>query len=329
MYNVEQVDYFLDSLILEATPGLCASITTPDKVLYSCNKGFRAIDGEKLFMSRDTSFDMASLTKIIGPTMLCSYLLENKEISLDSKIKEFFPQSKDYKEATIFNLMTHSGGFIPELRLEHFIKNKDEVLPFIFSRKKEYEIGTECRYSCFGYLVLGFILEKVLSLPLDIACKRYVFDKLNLSHTSYLPDLTKEFAYTEKKTCDNLYHPGVVHDENAAFLGGVSGNAGIFSTIDDCTKFVQFLLQDDESYLSHSITQKFSTLYLTTGDEQRALGFKYYGNGLFGHTGFTGTSILINKNKQLGAVLLTNRVHPSRDNKLLLEKRNIFNSFIL
>ena len=148
----------------------------------------------------------------------------------------------------------HTGGFISEIRLWDKIEDPRKDLDFILNQKQSYKRETKVEYSCMGYIVLGKILEKVGGASLDVLCREEVFNPLNMDHISYNPPSTNSFAATEIPLGSNTPLIGVVHDENARFLNGISGNAGLFSPIDDLISFTNMLLNEGEGFYQNLFT---------------------------------------------------------------------------
>ncbi len=283
----------------------------------------------------DQLFDMASCSKVLGTTMLALKALENGEITLRDSIWRFIPDApEDKRNIEIFDLMTHRGGFAPWFDIEKVGFAPEEAAKAIFSVPLQYETGKEVRYSCMGYILLGKLLEIVYGEPLDVAVEKNVFAQIGMKNTMYNP-LQKGYkgpiAPTEYDMKAKKYKEGIVHDENACFLRGISGNAGVFSTAEDVAKLCISLGNYD--FLTKR-TMDIASMNYTPNipDEDRGLGFVVKGerfsaasdlfsDGSIGHTGYTGTFFFIDKETSFYFVLLTNRVHFTRENNLLLRQR--------
>jgi len=305
--------------------------------------------GEQVYLKQtygncteSTLFDMASLSKILSATMIAFHFLEDGLLRLYDTVGFFFPEApEDKKPITVLQLLTHTGGFAPHFYLSDFVENPSDAAKAILEHPLERAPGTAPAYSCMGYILLGKILEKIGGAPLDQLASAYVFDPIGMKHTGYHP--SGDIAPTERsRTTGELYH-GVVHDENARFLRGISANAGVFSDLNDTIRFTQMLslggrLPDGTQYLSPAMLQ--AALVNRTPDskgEFRGLGFNLSrspGNFLgdlmspraYGHTGFTGTSIALDPDTGLWVVLLTNRVCPTRENTQLIRMRSLIHN---
>ncbi|MBQ4085258.1 MAG: beta-lactamase family protein [Clostridia bacterium] len=284
-----------------------------------------------------TLYDMASITKILAPTMIAFFAIEEGLLTLYDTIGTFFPDApEDKREITILQLMSHCGGFVPSYHLSEAVGSPDGALGELLAHPLDYAPGTDVAYSCMGYIVLGKILEKIYGEGLDSLAKRRVFKPLGMNNTGYLPkggviaptEMDKE---TGRPLC------GVVHDENARFLGGVSANAGVFSCLEDMIVFVKMLACGGEGLLSPAMFQRAICCSAQTSEVRRGLGFHLAGTERnfmgdlmpecsFGHTGFTGTSFAVDPTTGFWAVLLTNRVYPTRENTRLFRFRREFHN---
>jgi CubicO group peptidase (beta-lactamase class C family) len=187
-----------------------------------------------------------------------------------------------------------------------------------------------------GYILLGFILEKVYGKPLDKLAKEFVFAPLGMNHTGYCPT-GGNIAATEINAATGLPLTGTVHDENARFMKGVSANAGLFSDAGDVMRFAA-MLSSGGTPLINPATLRLAIKDRTPGhDIHRGLGFHISGGpgsfmgdlfpaASFGHTGFTGTSLAVDPETGLYAVLLTNAVHPKRGNPAAQRFRRLFHN---
>ena len=310
--------------------------------LFVCEaRGFISQNSE-VTASLNTIYDMASLTKILSTTMVTLKLIEKGILCLSDTIGCFFETPEDKKDITILNLMTHTSGMTAGFRLGNLIDSPNEALDAILNYPLQAMTGGQVIYSDFGYIILGKILEKICQMPLDKIADEYVFHPLEMHSTGYHPK--GETAPTELDSSTGRYIDGFVHDNNARFLNGISGNAGVFSNIKDCIKFSSMLsrsgITDKGRFLS-AATMKAATRNYTKGkSENRGLGFKLSGGegnfmgdlcspNVFGHTGFTGTSMVIDPDTGLYIVLLTNRVHPTRENTGIIRFRKTLHNIIM
>lgn len=338
--NADQLQDFLDGLVSgHACPGIVASVCDPDHTLFIHVAGNQQLVPEKLPMRESTLFDLASVSKVVSTTMVAARLRDEGLLWYDRPLRYYLPKPGNYGDVSILQLLTHSGGFISGKHLDEHIKDPAEALDFILGVPPIASPGSLYEYSCFGFIVLGKILELVCKDSLDSIASNLVFSPLKMNNTLYNPLAShvdrKTIAATEVNKSSDTVLVGSVHDENARFMGGVAGNAGVFSTIEDMGKLCTMVLRDGASdtgkFLSHERIQEFSKDFTPSLGVGRGVGFLLGGSkgtpagkNTFGHTGFTGTSIWIHPEQKLAAILLTNRVHPSRDNQLLLPLRKTF-----
>ena len=248
-------------------------------------------------------------------------------------------------KVTVRHLMTHTSGLPPFKEYWRTSKGKAETLGMIFAEPLEYEPGTKVEYSDLGIILMAEIIQRLTGKPLDELAHTFIFGPLGMNNTMYLPPkkLWPEIAPTE---VDNeLRHrlvQGEVHDENAYVIGGVSGHAGVFSTAADLAAFCQMLLNG--GVYGHKRLLKRATIAEFTAPQAlaqntRALGWvvptegsssgHYFSAHSYGHTGFTGTTIWIDPDRQLFVVLLTNRVNPTRENQKIAEVRPVVHDAVM
>lgn len=275
----------------------------------------------------NTLFDLASLSKVVSATMVALRFLENETLHLTDRVADFFPQAPaDKRDITIFHLMTHTSGISPFFFLSREASSPEDALRAILERPLVQNVGKGPIYSCMGYILLGKILEKVGGAPLDVLAKKWVFDPMGMEHTTYRP--WGDVAPTERDSTTGELIRGIVHDENARFLKGISGNAGVFSDIGDMSRFAAMLSRGGSPLLKPETLTMARKDRTPQGPEHRGLGFQLAGSEkcflgtelgpeAFGHTGFTGTSFAVAPDTGLWVVLLTNRVCPTRENVAL------------
>ena len=318
----------LDALLEEGLrdgcyPGAVAAVGCRDQVFAISCVGKISENGPDV--NEATRYDMASLSKILGPTMLALRAIEEGKLTLWDRLDRFFPDCPEDKKAiTIKHLMTHTAGFEPSFWLENEAKGPQDALRALLAHPLATPVGAEVHYSCMGYITLGKVLETVYGQPLDVLAKERVFDPLGMYNTCYCPK-GDNIAATEVDKETGVAWQGIVHDENARFLGGVSANAGVFSDIHDMIRFAQMLAKAGDDYISFPTVAKAIECHAQSSEARRGLGFHLAGTPenfmgdlvpdmAFGHTGFTGTSLMVEPNTGLFVVLLSNRVHPTREN---------------
>jgi len=329
----------------KAFPGATLAIGYRGKVSLRSFGKF-AYDAKASDVAINTMYDIASLTKVVATTTIVAKLVEGDvpvPLDLDANIERYLPewasgpQPEWRHRATVRHLLTHTSGLPPFKEYWRVSKTKQDTLDKIFAEPLDYQPGTKEVYSDLGIILMAEIIERLTGKPLDVLTREYVFSRLEMSSTMYKPakKLWPTIAPTE---IDNQYRhrliQGEVHDENAAAIGGVSGHAGVFSTAPDLASFCQMLLNGGV-YAHQRILRRATVAEFTVPQElsggTRTLGWAvpteggssghFMGPHTFGHTGFTGTSIWIDPDRQLFVVVLTNRVHPTRENQKLAKVR--------
>jgi beta-N-acetylhexosaminidase len=291
-----------------------------------------------------TVYDMASLTKVVATTTLAMLAVSEGKLELDAPVQRYLPafRGAGKDRVTIRHLLTHSSGLPadPSPLLWQQSPNADSAMRVVNAIPLDAAPGARMVYSDVGAIVLGEVLEKAYGDKLDRLAERRIFQPLGMSSTRFRPPESwlPRIAPTENDTAwRKRVVRGEVHDENAAFLGGVAGHAGLFSTADDLLRFGEWaldaaavpssrppVLPSSRVPVLPSVFRNFTTRQNLVPGSSRALGWDTPAPGnsagtrlspqSFGHTGFTGTSIWIDPTRDLVIVLLTNRVHPTRNN---------------
>ncbi|MGO4600437.1 serine hydrolase [Terrabacter sp. 2YAF2] len=280
-------------------------------------------------MRTDTIFDLASVSKLFT-SIAVAQLIEEGHVCLESPVAAHLPEfAANGKEAvTVRQLLTHTSGYPPELPLWSAWPDQASRIEAVLDHPLADPAGSTYRYSDLNLITLGVLVERLYGEPLDVVVRRRITAPLGMEDTGYNPADRSRTAATEYQTAPPRgMVRGEVHDENAWSLGGVAGHAGVFSTADDLAILSQALL-DGGAYGGHRILDPSSVELLVTDFNQafagdsHGLGFeldqRWYMDALSGprsagHTGYTGTSVVIDFASRSFAILLTNRVHPSRD----------------
>lgn len=329
--QIEQlVRYLIEE---EASPAISLAVVSRFES-FRVFAGNRQLFPEAVKNDPETIYDLASISKVLVTVPLILKLMEEGLLSLKTRVQEILPEFV-HAELTIRHLITHTSGLPSDLK-DYKKLSKEEMIAKIYKLKLEYEPGTKVLYSDIGFILLGFVIEKLKGNLADYA-KTVIFEPLKMKDSCYNPgpELKKRIAATEDSRERGLIH-GEVHDGKAYKLGGISGNAGCFSSIQDISNFVKMLLNrgtfDGRQILNPYSLQLMMTLQTAGLNEKRGLGWilndinyplgDYASDSVIFHTGFTGPSILVDFAKGIGVITLANRVHPSRENKKLLELRN-------
>lgn len=286
--------------------------------------------------SIDLLYDLASLTKVIVTNTIITKLLVKQQITLEDKVCDYLPRFK-HQEITIFHLLTHSSGLQSDLSWRT-VNSKEQLLNNLYNLELKYKVGEQVVYSDVGFILLGLIIEKIYQKPLDQVAKEEVFIPLNMLNSCYNP-IDKEKCVPTEVTETRGVVQGIVHDEKCAILGGVAGHAGVFSTIEDIAKFCKMIQNNGYVGSYEFLPKEYINLWFTPQKvvdegQYRSIGWIVGKSenitGDLGdldtmyHTGFTGNHIIINRKLNLYGVLLTNRIHPSRETNTLHPRRKEF-----
>jgi beta-N-acetylhexosaminidase len=334
----------VDQLILRAiadsvTPGAALAIGRHGRLVRL--QGYGRLDwAPGSSPVTDTSlYDLASLTKVIATTTAVMTLVEEGRIALDDPVGRYLPEwSTGWKaDATLGDLLIHRAGLPPSRPFWRDLEGRAAYREAIGAVEQEYDIGRRTAYSDIGLITLQFVIETVTGLGLDDVVRERVFEPLAMNATGFNPPRAAwpSIAPTEVDTVfRHRQLRGEVHDENAFALGGVAGHAGLFSNARDVATFAAWILEAARigrglealpsptgGLPSPATVARFTARVDDTSS--RALGWdtpserssagRFLALSSFGHTGFTGTSIWVDPERDLFVVLLTNRVNPTRD----------------
>lgn len=300
-------------------------------------------------VNSQTLYDMASVTKVMSTTLIALRLIARGVIDLADMLPRYFgdlvPEEKS--GISIFHLMTHTSGMPAHIMLRDHLRDPEDTVRFLLKTPLNRPAGVDVEYSCMGFILLGKLIEKVTGKTLNELFKEEVAGPLGLTSAGYHPlngpiD-TSNTAYTEKSSFDEDWLVGRVHDENAFFLNGVSGNAGIFCNLDDFIRYTRMLAGhgtlDGKVYLPRCIFDTATRNYTPGMDENRGLGF-WMANGYFsmsgqfseqngfGHNGFTGPHLFVNPDSGMWVCMMSNRVHPTRANGNHLRIRRVLHTLM-
>ena len=349
-----------------AYPGCQLLVAKDGMIIY--NRAFGKYDYEhRQPITNESVYDLASASKAAGTLLAVMEAYDRKAFRLTDKIADYIPELKgsNKKNVTIKEMLFHQSGIVPTINFytkamekgkfkpelvsftphpdyplkvtkDIYLKSsfQDSILQMI---KKSKVRNKTYRYSCVNFILLKMMTENVLHRPMDQVLQDDFFQPLGAWHLTYNP-LDKKIdsmliAPTEyDKTVRHQLIRGYVHDEAAAFQGGVSGNAGLFSNANDLAKVLQMLLNEGvygkERYLSKETVRLFTQTKSPTcrrglGFDKPSVGSKASPCGalapasVYGHTGFTGTCFWVDPDHQLIYIFLCNRIYPTRTNTKL------------
>jgi serine-type D-Ala-D-Ala carboxypeptidase len=334
-----------DGLVQGVAPGFVAGLwqmDKPDRLLVAA-LGHRRIVPSKLPMEDSTVFDLASVSKVFATATLAALCVDRGVIRWDTSLQSLLPGYRD-PDVQLAHLLSHTAGFpawsplwvhlrsMFAPRPLHTISVEDrqrEMLNLVLAVEREAVPGERVLYSDISFLLLGFALERALTMPLDQAVGELVWKPMGINGAFYrrvdrdvYSGRLESVAATEECPWRGGILQGQVHDDNCWAMGGFGGHAGAFATADDLLRFSARLVG---GFLSRQTLQAAWSRTSRPAGCDRTLGWdtpspvgssagKAFSARSVGHLGYTGTSLWIDPEAGPAAVLLSNRVHPTRDN---------------
>lgn len=305
-------------------------------------------------VSTRTVFDLASLTKPLATSLAVMMLMDRGLLSLDHTLGDVMPSSRGTGKAgiSVKHLLYHNSGlpdyrpYFKELADEDPSRRRSLILTRVLNEPLLYPIGEKVVYSDLGFMLLRGIIERVGGSRLDDMVQKEVFLPLGLKHLFFVdlanPQPADGFAATETCPWRQTLIRGVVHDENAYVVGGVDGHAGLFGTAADVHGLLVEIHDTYSGGPSHGIFQTvLLKKFLDYGKgTERALGFDRpaengsasgcrFSKNSVGHLGYTGTSFWMDLDRSIIIILLTNRVHPGRDNEKIRKFRPVLHDAVM
>ena len=365
--ELEKIDSLINSSItLKNFPGAQLFVKYKDSIIINKSYGFHTYDSI-IKVDNKHLYDLASLTKVLASTFSLMKLYDENKLELNDKISDYFPELKrsNKKHTTIFESLSHTSGWVPYISHQNFIKKRNGDLKRSIVRNKMHK-----RFSV--QMNNNLFLKNSYSKKLFKRIRKSKLNKVNTYDYSglfffYVPKLIHKVTglnfdnyfyntFIYKKEITLLFNPtnvfskkiivpseydsifrkelvhGFVHDEAASFMGGISGNAGLFGNAQSVGSLLNFL-GPNSTMFKQTTVHKFTSYAFKNSKIRRGLGFdKPYSNDeygeypnknlskdSFGHTGFTGTMFWVDPEKKLTIVFLTNRVYPSRKNQSFYE----------
>jgi CubicO group peptidase (beta-lactamase class C family) len=354
------------SLVDEIIQAAIANKEFPGAVLLVARNGkivLRKAYGESQWvpqhrpMTVDMIFDLASITKPVATATSIMILVEQGKIRLWDKVKDYIPEFVPYikeggnpgEDARIWHLLTHTSGLPPYTDDNNcavveklFGKScpMEILVKYIAQLKKTASPGKVFTYSCLDYISLAYILQKITSETIAEFSEKNIFKPLKMEHTFYMPPEKFWSLCVSTLVVDGKPLIGIVHDPLARLQGGISGNAGLFSTADDLAIFAQMMLNKGEfqgvRILSPLTVERMTSIYPLVAFSGRGLGWDLdsdystnggdiFGPSAYGHSGYTGTSIWIDPETETFVVFLTNSVHPEDKGKIIPLRSEVAN----
>lgn len=353
---IAEIDSILQSQVdRDKIPGAVIEIKSRNQVIFKHSFGYAQkydynhhLLNPPEKMTVNTLFDIASLTKVIGTTTSIMILVDRGLIKIEDPVCKYIKafNTPEKREITIRHLLTHTAGLNEWYPLYYRATNKEESYKLIAELPLMFSVGTQRRYSDLGFVILGEIVEIVSGLPSDQFMRQNIFLPLNMNNTKYNPLTTGHFKKIAATSHGNPYEKRMVYDSTLGFKvkeidpaqwtgwrtytlkgevndgnawyanGGVSGAAGLFSTVEDLQKLVDMLINKGKAGNGQFVSEKTIGTFLTKDTFNNGLGWmmdtdnylmKNGPEGTFGHTGFTGTSISVIPKYNISVILLINR----------------------
>lgn len=346
----------VDSVVMQSIargeiPGAVVGVLRGGKVAYRRSFGMRRIWPDSVEMTDDTIFDLASLTKVTATLPAVMVLQSRGLIRFKAKVSDYIPDFHGWtdtltqrrKPIRVMDLLTHTSGLpayaspstVTPLYAEGTFPSKDAMMDYICHCPRLSAPRKVCRYSCLNFVTLQRIVESVTGESLDVWTRKNIFEPLEMNQTCFLPDSVSCLRTAPTQVEQGRAWCGEVHDPLARVLqGGVSGNAGLFSTLDDLLRYGSCILSGGGEILNRRAIRRMSHVPHSYRRFKRTVGWDSYPEpcsmnggiltrGTFGHTGFTGTSILLDPEHDLCIVILTNRVHPASNTSVSRLRREV------
>ncbi len=307
------------------TPGAVVAVARRDRLLAEVAVGRETYAADSPPVDRDSLYDLASLTKVCATTPTLLRLVDRGLIDLDQTVNSIFPiyRGGRREEVSIRQLLTHSSGLPAHRPFYKTANSKATILAAVLETELESAPGAAYRYSDLGMMLLMACMEKVTGMSFEDLARQEVFAALAMDSARFASGAALDAVPTEEDAWRGRLIRGEVHDENAFVMGGVSGHAGLFAKAADVARLGVAFLAGGRGWLSPDLARLASQRDGRVPGSSRALGWDSYepggsggsllSPGAFGHTGFTGTSVWCDPDSDLCIVLLTNRVHPSRE----------------
>jgi CubicO group peptidase (beta-lactamase class C family) len=324
-------------------PSAVYVVSEKGRITFADALGHSVVEPYRITTSLDTIYDLASLTKPLITGLLCAKRVEEGELTLDSAVAHYLPEFErtDRQMITVRQLLTHTSG-LPAWRPLYILTegDRDRAVSVIVNEPLDHPPDTRVVYSDLGFIVLGFLLERLTGHRLSQLAQTEIIEPLQLKRTFFNPDVALQTGIAacetgnayERETCrttgaaeysnwrENVIW-GEVHDGNAYFLGGASGHAGLFSTVSETLRIASQCVPEQGQLLKPETCNELFRVNMTKGlNELRSMSWQLAatpesaaGPALpldsYGHSGFTGTSCWIDPDHQRVFILLTNRTH--------------------
>jgi len=298
--HLKKIDNIINEEIIKGNiPGAVILVGKGNKTVFLKAYGNRRTYKKTEKMTIDTVFDIASITKPIATASSIWKLVEMGKIRLWDRVSMYVPEFKKSDNKTplrIYHLMTHTSGLAPSYNKKTLLKKYQkpqlkDLINEIAILKREKLPGESFVYSCLGYIVLGHIVEKISGQNLSKFAEENIFSKLEMWSTKFIPKDSIKKRISPTEVLNGNLSIGIVHDPLAQIIGGISGNAGLFSTAEDMAKFARMLLNNgyykDKKIFSQHTVKAFTIIYPQLKKFGRSPGWDVNTIILPGHGDFT------------------------------------------
>ncbi len=329
------IDEFIDQKIVAGYfPGCVLLMGSRERIFFHKAFGFAMLEPEMHRMDITTMLDVASITKPVATAASVLMLIERGLLSLGTEVSVVLDELKGTKNehVTVFELLTHTAGLPAWYPLYLAAQTEEETVRFIATMDRG-----EAVYSCLDYILLGRMVERIAGRSLKEFTEQELFLPLGMKDTCFAPSPARrrrtaptERGNAHERAITSIYKgsasfawrealiAGEVHDGNSFYcFGGISGNAGLFSTAGDLARFAQALLAGGGAVFSSNIIEQFFAEHACVGGDNRSMGFVIGGEGsgllsssAIWHTGFTGCALWIDPESDIFIIFLSNAVHP-------------------
>lgn len=351
---MEPVDQMMRQAAIDGIfPGGVLLVSKNASIIFHQAYGYANIFS-KVPMTMDTIFDLASLTKPLATTLAIMKLVSQKRLGLKQHLGDVLRpfRGSDKARIRIEHLLYHNSG-LPDYRPYYQRLNrlpgdqrKDMLRTLLLHEPLIHAIGTKTLYSDLGFMILSWVVETVSGVRLDHFVAKEIYFPLGVENLFFV-DLDAKpvhlsFAATEQCPWRRILLTGQVHDDNAYVVGGIDGHAGLFGSAGDINMLLAALQAALRGRTAKQVFEKeiLQHFFERKADTKRALGFdtpaasgsscgRHFSKTSVGHLGFTGTSFWMDLEQDIIVILLTNRVHPSRDNDSIKYFRPVLHDAVM
>jgi serine-type D-Ala-D-Ala carboxypeptidase len=336
------IDYMLERAVVKGfIGGGVVVVGNRSGVTYTASRGKIGFSADASALNERTIFDIASLTKVVATAPAVMKLLEEGRITLLDPLTRWFPEFEGTgrEDVTILNLLTHTSG-LNDIAISSIEPLKTTIHKAALQKNGRLP-GSHFQYADINFILLSELVHRVSGVSLDRYCREKLYGPLGMGDTMFLPphDLVGSIAPT-LGTANELL-TGIVQDQNARLLGGIAGHAGLFSSASDLSRYAQMILNNGRLHgiqvLGERVLEQMTAPYFySNGSVVRGLGWdiyspyssprgSFFSEMSFGHTGYSGSSIWIDPERNLFVILLTVRFN-YRDPRLINRLRSDISS---